>query len=65
MDFGVASNNDIHRVNSRFHKKIKYMKEQLNTFAVCHKSCFRGTRQIINLLKSATSNINDENNNNY
>ena len=46
-------------------QKIKYMKEQLNTFAISHKTCFRQTRQVINLLKSASSNKNDENNNNY
>ena len=39
-------NNDIYHVNSRFRKKIiinKYMKEQLNAFAVCHTR-FRRTR---------------------
>ena len=59
-------NNDIHHVNSRFHKKLnRYMTEQLNAFAVCHNTCFLQTRQVINLLKLATSNKNNENNNNY
>ena len=38
------------------------MTEQLNAFAVFHNICFRRTRQVINLLKSSTSNINNENN---
>ena len=38
------------------------MKEQLNAYAVCHNTCFRRTRQVNNLLKSATSNKNNENN---
>ena len=44
------------------------MKEQLNAYAVCHNTCFRCTRQVSNLLKSATSNKTNENNdkiNNY
>ena len=43
------------------------MKEQLNAFAVCHSICFRHTRQVSYLLKSATSNktsVNNNNNNN-
>ena len=56
-------NNDIHHVNSRFHKKIKYMTEQLNAFGVCYNTCFRRIRQVINLLKSATSYKNNENDN--
>ena len=57
-------NNDIHHVNSRFHKKKnKYLKEQINAFAVWFNTCFRHTRQVSNLLKSATSNKNNENNN--
>ena len=38
------------------------MKEQLNTFAVCHITRFRRPRQAILLLKLATSN---KNNNKY
>ena len=38
------------------------MKEQLNAFVVYHNTCFRRTRQVIHLLKLATSN---KNNNNY
>ena len=44
-------------------QRFKYMKEQLNAFAVCHNTCFRCTRQFRNLLKSATSNKNNENDN--
>ena len=39
------------------------MTEQLNAFAVCHNTCFRRTRQVSNLLKSAISNKNNGNNN--
>ena len=44
------------------------MKEQLNAYAVCDNTCFRHTRQVSNLLKSATSNKSDDSNdkiNNY
>ena len=43
------------------------MKEQLIAFGVCHNICFGRIRQVINLLKAATSNTNNgnDNNNNY
>ena len=52
-------NNDIHHANSRCHKKI-YIKEQLNAllYVIINTSFWR-TRQIINFMKSATSNKNN------
>ena len=38
------------------------MKKQLNAFGICHYTCFMQIRQVVNLLKSAISNENDNNN---
>ena len=58
------SSNDIHQVNSRFHKKINILKNSL-ILLLCHNTCFRHSCQVSNLPKSATLIKNNENDNNY
>ena len=52
-------------LNSCYIEVQVYMKKQLNAFGICQYTCFMQIRQVAKLLKSATSNKTENDNNNY